>query len=231
MASFHTADRPGRELYKYLIGAVVPRPIAWVASRDKAGHANLAPFSFFNACGYNPPTLAFTVADREEELKDTSRNILEHPEFIVHIVSDSLSEQMNISCGDYGPGVDEFAEAGLTAVPGTVVAVPRVAEALVAFECKLTHHIRLGQKPPHNHHLLGEIVYWHIDDRLLDEQARNPIRQDVLQAVGRMGGIEFARTTDRFEIPRPVIAPEDPRSIPSRKAALAALAKAPLAGK
>lgn len=231
MASFHTADKPGRELYKYLIGTVVPRPIAWVSSRDKAGNANLAPFSFFNACGYNPPTLAFTVADREGEMKDTSHNILEHPEFIVHIVSDALSEQMNLSCGDYGPDIDEFAESGLTAVPGNVVDVPRVAEALVAFECRLSHHIRLGEKPPHNHHILGEILYWHLDDRLFDEQARNPIRPEVLQAVGRMGGIEYARTTDRFEIVRPVVTPDDPRSISTRKAALSAMAKAPVAGK
>jgi hypothetical protein len=72
-----------------------------------------------------------------------------------------------------------------------------------------------------------------VDDRLIDPTARNPIRAEVLQAVGRMGGIGYARTTDRFELERPVIAPEDPRSIPSRQAAEAAeaAAKVPLAGK
>ena len=230
MASFASSEKPGRDLYKIIIGTVVPRPIAWVATRDAAGRPNLAPFSFFNGCTYNPPTLAFTCGDRDEEMKDTSRNILAHPEFIVHIVSEALSEPMNLTCGDFGVGVNEFAEAGLTAVPGTAVQVPRVAEALVAFECRLSHHIRLGDKPPRASHILGEIVYWHVDDRLIDPTARNPIRAEVLQAVGRMGGIGYARTTDRFELERPVIAPEDPRSIPSRRAAEAA-AKPPLAGR
>jgi flavin reductase (DIM6/NTAB) family NADH-FMN oxidoreductase RutF len=230
MASFHTADRPGRELYKYIIGAIVPRPIAFVASRDRAGNVNLSPFSFFNGCTFNPPTLAFTVLDRGEEMKDTARNISEHPEFIVHIVSDPLAERMNVTCGDYGADVNEFVEAGLTAVPGTVVQVPRVAEALVAFECRTSHHLRLGAGPPRASHILGEVLYWHIADALLDESARNPIRAEVLRAVGRMGGIEYARTTERFEMERPLIAPEDPRSIPARKAALAGR-PVPLAGK
>ncbi len=88
----------------------------------------------------------------------------------------------------------------------------------------MLHHLRLGDSAPRASHIVGEILYWHLDERLLDESARNPVQPDVLQAVGRMGGIDYARTTDRFEIPRPVVEPEDPRSIPSRKAALAASA-------
>lgn len=222
MASFHTHEKPGRELYKYIIGTIVPRPIAWVSTRSAAGVPNLAPFSFFNAITFNPPSLAFSPIDRPDGPKDTARNVDEHPEFIVHIVSHDLVERMNDTCAEFGAHVDEFAEAGLTAVPGTVVDVPRVAEALAAFECKVTHHLRFGEQPPHAHHIIGEVLHWHIDDRLLDPEARNPVRPDVLDAVGRMGGIEFARTTQRFEIPRPVIEPEDPRSIAAHAAALAA---------
>lgn len=223
MAAFHTRDKPWQTLYKIMIGSIVPRPIAFVASRSAAGHVNLAPFSYFNGVSYNPPTVAFSVIDRGEEMKDTSRNISEHPEFIVHIVSAPIAEQMNVTCGDYGADIDEFVEAGLTALPGVVVDVPRVAEALVAFECRLAHFLRIGDSAPRASHILGEVVYWHIDDGLLDEAARNPIDAAALAAVGRMGGIDYARTTDRFSMVRPLIEPEDPRSIPSRKAASAAV--------
>jgi len=221
MTSYSPSEMDGRDFYKLMIGCIVPRPIAWVATRGADGAANLAPFSFFNGCTFNPPTLAFSCTDRGEDMKDTSRNITEHPEFIVHIVSADLSDAMNITCGDYGADVDEFDEAKLTPVPGTVVDVPRVAEALVAFECRVLHHLRLGDSAPRCSHIVGEIVHAHLDERIIDPAARNPIKADVLQAVGRMGGIEYARTTDRFEIPRPIVAPEDPRSIPARKQATA----------
>lgn len=220
MTSFATAERPGPELYKYLIGAVVPRPIAFVATRSRNGEPNLAPFSFFNAVTGKPPILAFSVGDRGPEMKDTSRNISEHPEFIVHIVSERIAEQMNQTCGDFGPDISEFTEAGLTPVPGTAVDVPRVAEAMVAFECRLLHHLRLGREDSRSSHIIGEVVYWHLDDRIIDVEARSPILVDVLQPIGRMGAVEYCRTTDRFSMERPRITPEDPRSIPARKAAL-----------
>jgi flavin reductase (DIM6/NTAB) family NADH-FMN oxidoreductase RutF len=220
MVDFASSEREGLELYKVIIGCVVPRPIAWVATRSAAGAANLAPFSFFNACGYNPPTLAFTVIDRGNAMKDTSRNVGEHPEFIVHIVSESMAERMNLTCGEFGAHIDEFREAGLTPVPGTVVQVPRVREALVAMECRLTHHIRLGAKPPYASHILGEVLYWHLDDSIVIERGR--IDPDVLQAVGRMGGTEYSRTLDRFALDRPVVPDADPRSVAAYRARQAA---------
>ena len=216
MADFPSSSRVPGDLYKLLTGCIVPRPIAFVSTRSKEGIANLSPFSFFNGVGYNPPTVAFSVIDRGGEMKDTSRNISEHPEFIVHIVSEGLVEKMNETCGDFGAHVDEFKEAGLTAVPGSLVDVPRVSEALVALECRLSHHLRIGTSAPVTSHILGEIVHWHIADELLNE--RSHINPEVLKAVGRMGGNDYTRTRDRFVIERPVIAPEDPRSIPSYKA-------------
>lgn len=46
-----------------------------------------------------------------------------------------------------------------------------------------------------------------------------PDLAEKLTSVGRMGGIDYARTTDRFGMEHPLIAPEDPRSIPAGKAA------------
>jgi flavin reductase (DIM6/NTAB) family NADH-FMN oxidoreductase RutF len=224
MAEFASSDKPLRERYKLLIGCVVPRPIGFISTRGADGVANLAPFSFFNGVSANPLTVAFTVGDRGEEMKDTSRNLTEHPEFVVHIVSEPIAEQMNTTCGDFGPHVDEFVESGLTAVRGTVVNVPRVAEALVAMECKVSHHLRIGDKPPKSSHILGEVLYWHIDDRVVNDQLH--VDADALRAIGRMGGIEYTRTQDRLAIERPVVPEEDPRSIAAYKAQLAkAIAK------
>jgi flavin reductase (DIM6/NTAB) family NADH-FMN oxidoreductase RutF len=213
MAHYASSERETADLYKILIGSVVPRPIAFVSTRSAAGMGNLAPFSFFNAVGQNPPTLAFSVVDRGPRMKDTSRNVGEHPEFIVHIVSEPIAEKMNITSGDYGGHINEFVEAGFTAVPGTAVDVPRVKEALVAMECRMTHHLRIGSKPPYTSHILGEVIYWHVDESVLADRGR--IDPDRLRAVGRMGGSEYTRTGDRFAMERPVIAEQDPRSVAS----------------
>lgn len=224
MADFATTEREPTDLYKLVIGCVVPRPIAFVATRSAAGLPNLSPFSFFNAVCGNPPTVAFSVNDRGARMKDTSRNIGEHPEFIVHIVSERIAEQMNVTCGDYGAHIDEFREAGLTPVPGTAVDVPRVKEALVALECRMIHHLRIGHKAPFTSHILGEVIYWHVDDSVLMERGR--VDASVLRAVGRMGGIDYTRTQDRFSLERPVIPAEDPRSVASYLAVHEAARKA-----
>lgn len=216
MVAFSSTDKDRRTLYKLIIGTIVPRPIAWVSSVSAAGQVNLAPFSYFNGVCPLPPTLAFTVGDREGEMKDTSRNIAEVGEFTVHIVSESVAERMNVTCGEYGAHIDEFVEAGLTAVPGTMVRTPRVAEALVAMECRLSHHLRVGEPPQQSSHILGEVLYWHIDDSVIDERHR--ILPDRLLAVGRLGGNEYSRIRDRFEMPRPQITADDPRSIEAYKA-------------
>ena len=213
MADLATKDIPKAEIYKLIIGCVVPRPIGWVATLGADGVANLAPFFFFNGVANNPPTVAFSVIDRGQEMKDTSRNVGDVPEFVVHIVSEDLAEQMNQTCGDYGAHISEFEQAGLTPVPGTVVRVPRIKEAKVAMECRVSHNIRVG---PSCSHILGEVLFWHIDDSIIMERGR--IDADKLRAVGRMGGLEYTRTQDRFAIDRPVIPDEDPRSVAAYRA-------------
>lgn len=213
---FASNERSLSERYKLLIGCIVPRPIGFIATSSASGLNNLAPFSFFNGVSANPPTVAFSIGDRGEEHKDTSRNLEENPELVIHIVSEPVAEQMNVTCGDYGAHVDEFAESGLTAVPSRVVEVPRVAEALVALECRVSHHLLIGDKPPRSHHFLAEILHWHIDDAVINE--RFHVDASTLRAIGRMGGTEYCRTQDRFAITRPVVTDDDPRSIASFQA-------------
>src|SRR5581483_7500544 len=117
-----------RDTYKLLIGCVVPRPIAWVSTIDEQGVRNLAPFSFFNAIGSNPPAIsvAISYADRADGRKDTLRNIIAVGEFVVNVVDEHLAQAMNITATNYPPEVDEFAAAGLTPAPSVLVRPPRV---------------------------------------------------------------------------------------------------------
>ena len=81
-------------IYKLLIGAVVPRPIAWVSTHSRDGILNLAPYSFFTVASRQPPMLAISIGPRtggEPYPKDTLSNIRETKEFVINSVSMHLA--------------------------------------------------------------------------------------------------------------------------------------------
>jgi flavin reductase (DIM6/NTAB) family NADH-FMN oxidoreductase RutF len=194
-------------MYKLLIGSVVPRPIAWVASVDAEGVRNLAPFSYFMAITHDPPTIAFSAGPRGAEIgggirgkKDTLHNVELTGEFVVNVVDDALAEAMNVTSGDYGPEVDEFARAGLLAAPSVKVKAPRVAAAPVSMECRLAQIIPVGKLP---HHLIvGEIVHMHVRDDVYDP-ATGRLDMRRLKPVGRLAGHLYTHVHDIFEMKRP----------------------------
>jgi flavin reductase (DIM6/NTAB) family NADH-FMN oxidoreductase RutF len=116
---------------------IAPRPIGWISSRDARGHVNLAPYSFFNAFNYHPPIIGFSSTS----WKDSVQNIQETGEFVWNLATKDLAQQMNATAAHVAHDVSEFSVAGLTAVPGKLVKVPRVAESPAAFECKLSQII------------------------------------------------------------------------------------------
>ena len=118
---------------------VAPRPIGWISSRDAKGNVNLAPYSFFNGFCYVPPIIGFSSTS----WKDSVANIQETGEFVWNLATKDLAKQMNATAAHVAHEVNEFSVAGLTAVPGKLVNVPRVAESPVSFECKLTQVIQL----------------------------------------------------------------------------------------
>jgi len=149
---------------------VGPRPIGWISSRNAAGALNLAPYSFFNAFNYTPPIIGFASIGR----KDTLRNIEQTGEFAWNLATRELAEAMNQTCAAVPPEVSEFALAGLTPVASRLIAVPRVLESPVSFECRRTQILQLeganGDKVP-TWLVLGEVVAVHIDRRLLKNGA------------------------------------------------------------
>jgi flavin reductase (DIM6/NTAB) family NADH-FMN oxidoreductase RutF len=188
-------------IYKLLVGVVVPRPIAFVSTISSDGVANLAPFSFFTVASANPPVLCFTTSYREP-CKDTLVNVRETQEFVVNIVSEEFAAKMNVTSGEYPYGVDEFAISGLTPVPSDLVRPPRVQESHVNMECKLLQTIEVSKQRLGGTLILGEVVRFHIDDAIVEEFRIDP---DKLAAVGRMAGNTYVRTGDRFDLIRPTI--------------------------
>lgn len=193
------------EAYALLTGCVVPRPIAFVSSLSKAGVANLAPFSFFNAGGAHPPSVVFMpVTSGAGRDKDTLNNVRETGEFVIHMVPWSLREKMNQASGDYPPDVDEFAEAGFTKAPSVKVKPFRAVECPVALECKLYRIVEHGEGPYHANYVIGEVVYFHLAEAVL---TNGRVDAAKLDAIARLGGPNYTRVTKEsiFGMPRPVL--------------------------
>ena len=193
------------EVYSLLVSVVVPRPIAFVSSLSVDGVANLAPFSFFNAGGANPPSLIFSpVTAGSGRDKDTLHNVRATREYVVHIAPWDVREKMNQSSADYPPEVDEFVEAGFTKVASARVKPWRAAECPVAMECRLFQIVEHGEGPYRANYVIGEVVYMHVDERLYVNGRIDPT---VLSPIGRLGGPLYTHVTKEsvFNMPRPVL--------------------------
>lgn len=198
------------ELYGILLNSVAPRPIAWVSTVSASGQPNVAPFSFFNCVCVDPPLLAFAPGLREPKNgngphgvpKDTLRNIRETKEFVVNTVTYELVEAMNATSGEYDASVNEFELAKVTPLPATLVRPARIAESPVSFECKLYQIFDFSPAPTSGSLVIGEIVYLHIDDAHIKN---GRLDRNSLDFIGRMGGIQYTRTTQRFELARPKV--------------------------
>jgi flavin reductase (DIM6/NTAB) family NADH-FMN oxidoreductase RutF len=194
-----------QNVYKLLIGVVIPRPIAFVSTVGGDGVLNLAPFSFFTVASANPPVVVFcpmVPGSGSRSCKDTLRNVQESCEFVLNIVSEDFAGEMNATSGDYPPEVDEFAISGLTPLPSDLVRPPRVAESRVQMECRLVQVVHVSSNPLGGSLVLGEVLRFHVADEIFDNYR---IDADKLRAIGRMGGPTYARTTDRFNMERPKV--------------------------
>jgi flavin reductase (DIM6/NTAB) family NADH-FMN oxidoreductase RutF len=198
---FDMETLPPQDRYKILTASVVPRPIAWITSRSRAGAVNAAPFSFFNAMGSDPPTVVIGIMPRDGRLKDTAANIIETGEFVVNLVSEANAEAMNVTCIDAPPGIDELELAKLTPVPSRSVGPPRIGEAPVSFECRMLTSLVTG---PLQTIVVGRVVCAHVDDRFVLDAKRCHLDTAGLHLIARMHGSGvYARSRDQFEMKRP----------------------------
>jgi flavin reductase (DIM6/NTAB) family NADH-FMN oxidoreductase RutF len=201
-----------RARYKLMIGAIVPRPIAFVSTLSREGKPNLAPFSFFSGVASEPPTLLFCPANQTDTAatpKDTLRNILETATgpnpgegapFVVNVVSHRIARPMALCAEPLPHGESEFELSHLTPTPSHRVKPPRVRESLISFECETTHVIRLAPTTPGGGNIvIGRIVWVHADDTVINDKLH--INPAALDAIGRMGGLSYCTTRDLFDLP------------------------------
>lgn len=192
------------EMYKILIGAVTPRPIAFVSTVSSNGAGNLAPFSFFNAISSNPPTLMISVSRKPSgERKDTLRNIEETGQFVVNSANEWLIEPLVHCAASYPHGVDEMREVGLTPEPSLKVKPPRVKESAVSFECELLKLVEIGDGGRGSSvAVFGRVVMAHISK---DAYVGGKVLTEKLKMIGRLGGTSYAKLGEFFDIPVPEV--------------------------
>ena len=192
------------ENYRLMVASISPRPIAFVGTKNNFGQDNLAPFSFFNGFGANPPIVGFSPAlsGRTGKPKDTLVNIIETKEFTISVVSHSIANQMSLSSCEFLSDVDEFEKSGLTKEKSKLIKPCGVSESPVIFECKLIDIIELGGKPGSGNLILGEILAFHIKDSIIDEDGS--IDEKSMNLIGRMGYGNYADAAkSMFTITKP----------------------------
>ncbi len=194
-------ENTSQNVYSYLVGAISPRPIAWISTLNSEGIANIAPYSFFTVASCKPPVLSVTQVNPSDKTnKDTLSNLMATKECVVNIVSQELVEKMNQSCANYPSDISEFDAANIAQAPSLLVNAPSVAGSKVRFECKLREVISISNEPGGGKMMLLDVVGICIKDSVMSNGYIDP---KLLNAVGKMGGDYFSTTKDKFVLKRP----------------------------
>jgi flavin reductase (DIM6/NTAB) family NADH-FMN oxidoreductase RutF len=195
MLHIEPKDAEIKVVHSYLLGGVGPRPIALVSTISTDGHVNLSPFSFFNAFGANPPTVAFSPSRRvrDNTTKHTYENLVATGECVIQAVTYDMVQQVNLASAEYPAEVDEFVKTGLMPEPSDIVRPPRVKQSPFQMECKLQQMISLGGKGGSGNLAICEVVKFHIDERLFDGDG--VIHPDRIDLVARMSANYYCRAS------------------------------------
>jgi flavin reductase (DIM6/NTAB) family NADH-FMN oxidoreductase RutF len=186
-----------------LLWGVVPRPVAMVSTVSPWGAVNLAPFSYFTAVGYTPMSLLFCAGrKRDMSEKDSCRNARPRAEggtgeFTVNVLIEDHAPAATAAAKPLPYGESEYTWAGLRPLPGIAVGTPRIDGSPIAFECRTTEVVPVGQF----FIVVGEVVHLSVNEELLDRSDWR-IDLDGLNPVGRMGAADYVRTFSRFTVGR-----------------------------
>lgn len=204
--SINPTDLKAPDWHAFMVGAVAPRPVAFVSTQDAAGNVNLSPFSFFNCFGSNPPILVFSPANRvrDNSQKHTLENVREVAECVIHICDYAMVEQMSLASTEYAKGVNEFVKAGFTEVASEQVRPPRVLEAPAAFECVVEQVVELGTNNGAGNLVICRVVLAHFREDIILPSGVG-IDPQRLDAIARLGGDCYTRASGSslFEVPKP----------------------------
>ena len=198
---FDTQELDQSAIYKLLTGTIIPRPIGWVSSISEDGINNLAPFSYFNLLGDDPPHVMFSTRRDNNKNKDTLNNVLTTKQFVVNLVTEDVVEAMNASSASVAPEVDEFEMVGVTPIPSEKIKPMRVKESKVQLECVLVHHYFLEEHQQGGACvLIGRVLIIHIDDNILLDNYK--INLETYKPVARLAGSNYSKIGEIFSIKR-----------------------------
>jgi flavin reductase (DIM6/NTAB) family NADH-FMN oxidoreductase RutF len=198
---FNPQDLEQSAIYKLLTGIVIPRPIGWISTISEDGIHNLAPFSYFNAVGDDPPHVMFSTVHSNISNKDTLNNVLKTKQFVVNMVTEDLVEQMNMTSQPIPANESEFELAGLTPIESILVLPPRVKECKITMECEMVHHYKLeNSKTGGATIVIGKIVLFHIDESVLLDNYK--INLETYKPIARLAGSNYSKLGDVFSIKR-----------------------------
>jgi flavin reductase (DIM6/NTAB) family NADH-FMN oxidoreductase RutF len=182
--------------YKLMSSLIVPRPIALVTTLGANGVVNAAPFSMFNMLGEEPPIVMISVNKHADgEIKDTAANILASGEFVVHLADEPIAEQMHACGARLPPEVSEVDVVGFTTAPSNAVAPPRIADAPVAFECRLWEKLETDSR----YIFIGKVLWLHARDDLIDLE-KYRVRLQNYFPVARFGASFYINTRERYAL-------------------------------
>jgi len=202
--SFDPKELPVNVLHDYLLSTIAPRPIAWASTINKEGKVNLAPFSFFNVFGSNPPTLVFSPSSRvrDNTLKHTLLNAEATGECVINIANYELAGQMVLTSGEFAEGVNEFEMAALEMEPSVKVKPPRVKASPAQFECIVKNILSMGENAGAGSLIICEIIHLHLDEKIFNGEGK--IDPYLVDNVARLGKIWYTRAKEGlYQMPMP----------------------------
>lgn len=201
MIHFSPDDLSERDNYKFLIGSIIPRPIALITSVSKEDVLNIAPFSYFNIVTSNPPIVSVALQRKNGELKDTARNILEKEEAVIHIVDNVNVDDANETAANLAEDESELDRTKFTTIPSNTVDIPSLEEARIRFEVELEKHVLLeNDGVPSVDLMLLKIKEYHIDEDIYEDGRIDP---RGLGAISRLAGHDYAEIGHIFTRERP----------------------------
>lgn len=202
MHSFNVNELSQKQTKKLMVSSVIPRPILTVSTLNEDESINIGPFSYFNMVSYDPPIVMVSVQRVNEEMKDTTRNILRTNEAVGHIVTESNLEDVNQTSATLAYGDSELARTNFNPVDSKKVAVPGLDNSSVRYEMKLNHHHVIT-----NHDgeqtadvLLLEVVQIYVSESVFENTY---IYADRLKPVARLAGSLYSKLGEEFKLERP----------------------------
>jgi flavin reductase (DIM6/NTAB) family NADH-FMN oxidoreductase RutF len=185
---------PSRDLHQFMLGSVIPRPIALVSTISNEGINNIAPFSYFNAISSDPPILAFSVSNRKDgSSKDTLVNIEANGECVINMVNFDISNQMALTGIDFPPETGEFLKSGFTPSASIRIKPFGVEQSPIRFECLKDKIIYFDDKSHHTALIICNVICIHYDEAIMNNENRiDPVALDL---IGRLGRTNYLKLT------------------------------------